>query len=687
MTKRNVEEYFYKPPTRRAKGPGEERKSCADFNQILDVKTTEEHGCAQINNTEGASLNICKNVTCTELLRSDNDNSVSLVDDFQSPERSTSSDYVTAHSNHSEFSAPSDMENKLNIALTNARSLAPKVGSLVDLFNEMDIGAGIITESWLQDGPELEKDIADLELGTGLAMIYKNRMKRKSIARYGSEKKRGGGVAIVYNTGKITLKEYKIAGNRFEMVSATGRQHNSGRVIFIFGIYVPPRMKVADYTELMETLVLAISDIKTKHLDPILIVGGDMNRRNFDAITGAFTDFEMVNTGPTRYGATLDLLITNIEAFSKGNQVLAPLETEDGTKKSDHCIISASYCLSKKKKTEWKTYKSREKTDAGKKKFTELLTSQDWQAVLDCVTSSLKAEKLDEILAGLMDECFPLKSHRVRADNPPWMTHGILKRIDQRKEVYKTDEKRSQRWKHMKELTEKLIKEKKREFIDQIKQKASAQGNTSLFYKAVHMLKDHERPQEWDIRALFEGQDDQQIAESVAEFFNKISAEFSPLDDCQISPECDWTVSQQEVSDLLKECKKPKSRVGGDIFPDLISPNADVLAIPLTNIYNSVLQTLQWPLHWKEETLIPIPKCKNPESLSQCRNLSCTMFFTKVLERFLFARITAEVDLASSQFGGRKKCGVDHMLIEMWNTILNDLDRGNAASCLISLDF
>ena len=70
MTKRNVEEYFYKPPTRRAKEPGEERKSCADFNQILDVKTTEEHGCytdAIAGDSQGP---ICKTaVSCMHKLQ------------------------------------------------------------------------------------------------------------------------------------------------------------------------------------------------------------------------------------------------------------------------------------------------------------------------------------------------------------------------------------------------------------------------------------------------------------------------------------------------------------------------------------------------------------------------------------------------------------------------------------------
>ena len=31
--------------------------------------------------------------------------------------------------------------------------------------------------------------------------------------------------------------------------------------------------------------------------------------------------------------------------------------------------------------------------------------------------------------------------------------------------------------------------------------------------------------------------------------------------------------------------------------------------------------------------------------------------------------------------------GVNHMLVDMWDTILTDLDSGGSASCIISLDF
>ena len=69
---------------------------------------------------------------------------------------------------------PTD-HNKLSILLTNARSLSPKISYLIDFYNEMSVTAGIITESWFKDGPQLDQDLRDLELGTGLKTIYKNR--------------------------------------------------------------------------------------------------------------------------------------------------------------------------------------------------------------------------------------------------------------------------------------------------------------------------------------------------------------------------------------------------------------------------------------------------------------------------------------------------------------------------------
>ena len=136
---------------------------------------------------------------------------------------------------------------------------------------------------------------------------------------------------------------------------------------------------------------------------------------------------------------------------------------------------------------------------------------------------------LDRILGEHMDEFFPLVTYRVRSDDPPWMTHGLRDKIEKRKEIYATDQKRTARWKKMKELTDKLVLEKKTELIESLKAKAIEQGSTAKFYKAVRLFKDDEKPARWNLRDLFPEDPDAMIVEEVADFFNKISQEFEPI--------------------------------------------------------------------------------------------------------------------------------------------------------------
>ena len=51
---------------------------------------------------------------------------------------------------------------------TNARSLSPKIHSLLDNFRELELDLAVVTESWLADSRELDGDLVDLEEGTDL---------------------------------------------------------------------------------------------------------------------------------------------------------------------------------------------------------------------------------------------------------------------------------------------------------------------------------------------------------------------------------------------------------------------------------------------------------------------------------------------------------------------------------------
>ena len=50
---------------------------------------------------------------------------------------------------------------------TNARSLCPKIVSLIDCLEEMTATVGVVTETWLADGESLHADLDDLMNGAG----------------------------------------------------------------------------------------------------------------------------------------------------------------------------------------------------------------------------------------------------------------------------------------------------------------------------------------------------------------------------------------------------------------------------------------------------------------------------------------------------------------------------------------
>ena len=127
--------------------------------------------------------------------------------------------------------------------------------------------------------------------------------------------------------------------------------------------------------------------------------------------------------------------------------------------------------------------------------------------------------------------------------------------------------------------------------------------------------------------------------------------------------------------------------VPGDIPPKLVPQIATSIAPALCSIFNCVAGGSPWPTQWKTEFQTVIPKKASPESLNDCRNLSCTNFFSKVLESFVLERLLHEVPLSDRQFGGMKGCGTNHFLLTMWQNILEGLEEEQSAVSLMSIDF
>lgn len=262
-----------------------------------------------------------------------------------------------------------------------------------------------------------------------------------------------------------------------------------------------------------------------------------------------------------------------------------------------------------------------------------------------------------------------------------------MKRASEKKRKYYRDHGKNETWKRIERETDILVKQAKESFLEKAKQTAVKSNNSREFFKAIKSLNTKEPQPRWDVRKLFPGMPDREIADHCAEYFSAISQEYQPVPEPQRNGDTEWTIDMHEISSRLKFCKKPKGLVEGDIVPELVQLFPDLLAIPLHHIYNSVIRECKWPDLWKTETVKIIPKGKVPESVKDVRNISCTPLFSKVLEHFVLAKLRTMMSLSGAQFGGIKGVGIDHFLIETWHEVLMNLEDPEAAASLISIDF
>ena len=113
---------------------------------------------------------------------------------------------------------------------------------------------------------------------------------------------------------------------------------------------------------------------------------------------------------------------------------------------------------------------------------------------------------------------------------------------------------------------------------------------------------------------------------------------------------------------------------------------ADFFAMPLSSIYNEISRTKVWPLIWKEEFVTVIPKIACPATVNDLRNISCTMLASKMYESYILKWLQKQVKLKNNQFGGEGR-SVDHMLVEMWQKIMTDLEDCRAGSVITLIDY
>ena len=106
-----------------------------------------------------------------------------------------------------------------------------------------------------------------------------------------------------------------------------------------------------------------------------------------------------------------------------------------------------------------------------------------------------------------------------------------------------------------------------------------SQGAHTLPYQAVKLLKEGDKPKAWDIRNIDPQLTEEETASAAVDYFNAISSEFCSLSYADIPQSWEKNYPHllpHEVSRRLKKCRKPKSMIDGDIFPQLVTAFSDL---------------------------------------------------------------------------------------------------------------
>ena len=140
-------------------------------------------------------------------------------------------------------------------------------------------------------------------------------------------------------------------------------------------------------------------------------------------------------------------------------------------------------------------------------------------------------------------------------------------------------------------------------------------------------------------------------------------------------------ITEQDVKDQLNNLNYKKPGGPDEIMPKLIKIFNTNLIIPLTLLFNRSLQLGQVPNQWKLANVSAIFKGKgSPDDPSNYRPISITSCIGKILEKIIFKYLynyLQENDILTKfQSGLRPKDSTVNQLLEIYHTIIENLDKG-----------
>ena len=311
----------------------------------------------------------------------------------------------------------------------------------------------------------------------------------------------GGGIAIAYNKSKVVMSELKIRRGKTEILCTSCKIPNLSRRLVILGIYMSPKLRATQRKEATTILSEAIATAKNSFPDPFIIITGDTNRMPIQEGYADYPDIVAHNVGPTRGGAYLDIVASNIAENELSFSIRPPLTTPEGLE-SDHNVIYSEASIINSDRFTKNSFHVRKRSKKADMEMRRWIIGEPWSALYSLSSAEEATTSFVRMIDQKMDELYPLKKVTIKSTDAPWMTKEIKCRIRSRKRTYKKEDK-SDRWRLKKKETARLVKEAKKNYYNRIVKQAKESNDAGLYYKAVARLKSREAPTPFSPNDLF----------------------------------------------------------------------------------------------------------------------------------------------------------------------------------------
>ena len=588
------------------------------------------------------------------------------------------------------------------IAITNFRSLGPRVHSVKDDILLRGIEVQICSETWeRQSNKKLKSDIEELFEMHGLQYILCPR----------PNKKRGGGAGIIVNTARFYITKLNIVvPAKLEIVWGLLRPKIVSKTTLykeylICGFYSPPNYKKNN--ELQTHIIGTMHHLLTVHPNAAYCIAGDNNSLSIAPIISALPHCKQAVTLNTYKQKILDVIMWNMGSYYSVPYI-APAPPADNPAThvpSDHnnavaCPLAGAGAGARTREYTVKT--NRPLPASGIRQYGQWLAGMNWDALLYPAGNTDDQDAIFRgVLSDKMEEVFPQKQCRVSNQDVGFITAELKKIQMYMKREYKIREK-STKYKEMKEKYDFKFKKAAECQLNKLVEDMMEE-QPGKAYSA--MKKMGARPGDCENRGDFtiashqnENLDIKESTNRILKYFSSISQKFGPLNieklplDVQrkLNEEvnsCDIPAIQPyQIYEKMKGCKKTKSAVPGEL-PARLRQVFDVeLSEPAAILFNNIAQSGCWPQSWKNEYGTVLKKADNPQDESMLRIISITHQISTLMERFVIDWLLSYIgeQLDRDQFGGQKGHSIAHYIIEIINFVSYNQDLSKPQATLLA---